>query len=108
MNEYINKFNEFVKDIKEQEKLIGENVRLYDLQRADLLHLLEFERLDAVTTSKVSKRLKEVSLKRREYKEQSRELQSISDRIGKNVIKNLTPLKNDPKKYNTDIIKEFI
>jgi hypothetical protein len=108
MNEYITKFNEFVEDIKEQESKINKNLQLYDMQRADLLHVLEFEKLDAVATAKVMKKLKEVSVKRREIKEQQREIQIVSCKIQKQTIKNITPLKSDPKKYNTNIIKEFI
>lgn len=108
MNEYIAKFNNFVQDLKDQEDRVSKNLRLYDLQRADLLHVLEFEKLDAVATAKVMKKLKEVSIKRREFKEQQREIQAVSCKIQKQPIKNITPLKSDPKKYNTDIIKEFI
>jgi hypothetical protein len=54
------------------------------------------------------KKLKEVSVKRREIKEQQREIQIVSCKIQKQTIKNIMPLKSDPKKYNTNIIKEFI
>lgn len=108
MNEYIDKFNDFVKELKAKEDEVSKNLRIYDLQRADLLHVLEFEKLDAVATTKVMKKLKEVSLKRREIKEQEREIQAVSCKIQKQTIKHIVPLENDPKKYNTDIVKEFI
>ena len=108
MNEYIKKFNDFIAEIQKKENEISELLRYYDLQRADLLHLLEFESLDAIAMAKVTKKIKEISMKRRDAKEQYRELQAVSAKIQKKVIKDITPLEKDPKKYNTDIVKEFI
>lgn len=108
MNEYIAKFNNFVQELKDQEAMVSKNLQLYDMQRADLLHVLEFEKLDAIATAKVMKKLKEVSLKRREFKEQEREIQAISCKIQKQPIKDIKPLVNNPNKYNTNIVKEFI
>ena len=108
MNEYIKKFNDFVAEIQTREEELSKLLSSYDLQRADLLHFLEFNNLDAATMAKVTKKIKEISLKRRAVKEEYRELTAVSTKIQKQKIKDLVPLANNPKKYNTDIIKEFI
>ena len=108
MNEYIKKFNDFVEEIQTREKELSKLLSVYDLQRADLLHFLEFNSLDAATMAKVTKKIKEICLKRRAVKEEWREITVVSMKIQKKTIKDLVPLANNPKKYNTDIIKEFI
>lgn len=82
--------NEYVSSLRKRyNEIIGTQSK-YDLAEQDILHFIEFEKCDAVTGSKLLKKLKEVRILRREIKNECEELQSILDKIDKSGLKNYT------------------
>ena len=106
-NAYIKEFNDFLEEMNKRRKEISALYSKLDLQRQDLLHFLELEKYDAVIMMKISKKIVDVSKKRREAKYKLSELDAILSRM-KSPLKDRKEIVNNKSKYKTDILKEFI
>lgn len=103
-NEYVKQYNTFFNELCETKKRLSNELSEVDLQQQDILHFLEFEKCDAVTMVKATKKLKLVRQKRREIKNKYQVVVIMCDRL-KSTIKNEDVTNGD---YKTDIIKEFV
>lgn len=83
---------------KERKRLAAELSR-YDSYQSDLLHYLEFEPCDAVTSAKIMKTLKTNRKNRRVIKDQINRLNSMTDKLKNNVNVNIFE-KPKNKKYS--------
>lgn len=106
-NAYIKEFNDFLEEMNKHRKEISALYSKLDLQRQDLLHFLELEKYDAVTIMRISKKIVEISKKRREAKYKLSELDAIISRM-KSPLKDREKIVKDKSKYKTNILKEFI
>ena len=106
-NAYIKEFNDFLEEMNKRQKEISALYSKLDLQRQDLLHFLELEKYDAVTMMKISKKIVDVSKKRREAKYKLSELDAILSRM-KSPLKDRKEIVKNKSKYKTDILKDFI
>ena len=95
-NAYIKEFNDFLEEMIKRQKEISALYSKLDLQRQDLLHFLELEKYDAVTMMKISKKIVDVSKKRREAKYKLSELDAILSRM-KSPLKDRKEIVNDKK-----------
>lgn len=84
---YIEEFNEYLREIKELQTKLTSQLSEYDKQQEDILHFIEFGKYNAVTMMKVTKKLRNVRIKRREVKNKLELLIPICSRIGKNELK---------------------
>jgi hypothetical protein len=103
-NEYVTQYNTFFNELCATKKRLSKELSDIDLQQQDILHFLEFEKCDAVTMVKATKKLKEVRKKRREIKNKYQVVYVMCERL-KNPIKNENFADGD---YKTDVIKEFM
>lgn len=75
----ISLFLKLMNDIEKQFDVAASEVQKYDLLEQDLLHKLEFQRLNAVQMMKLIKKLKQCRLERRYYKDRIETLGPIKD-----------------------------
>jgi len=74
-------WNNYINDLRKRYNELDGFKSKYDLAEQDILHYIEFERYDAVTGSKLLKKLKEIRIQRREIKTEYEELQSILGKV---------------------------
>lgn len=101
---YVGDFNKYCSSLNKRHNELVKALSEVDLEQQDILHFLEFDTYDAVTMMKVTKRLKEVRVKRREIKDELDVIQSILCRIGK------APLAHKPKTmytYKTAVLSDI-
>ena len=104
---YIKEFNEYLTRIRTRHQELSQKLSEVDLEEQDLLHFLEFEKCDAVTMMKVTKKIKEIRERRRVIKNEWDKLSAVNNRFA-----NVKCLKeSDYQKvytYKTDAAKEFM
>ena len=104
MNHYINNYNSYVENMYDKRRELISKLSKADKEQDDILHFLEFEKYNAATMMKVTKKLKEVRANRREIKNELSEIQTICDSI--------KPCKQMEEKktytYKSEILKEYI
>ena len=77
LNESVQSLFEFVKWMKERRAYLYDQVHDCDLEIVDLNHAIEFKTLNVVEGYKLYKQLHEVSVKRREYKNEIQQIDFI-------------------------------
>lgn len=103
MNHHVEKYNSYREEVQKRKKELEAMMSNVDLEQQDILHFLENEKCDAVTMSKITKKLIVVRKRRREIKEEWEYTNWIWQRIyNKMVEKEFVGYK-----YRTDITKEF-
>lgn len=102
-NNWIKEYNEFLKKVKERKKELEPQISNYDLQEQDILHYIEIKKCDAIISSKLMKKLKEIRQKRRIVKEEYNALKSISDSSRKSKYKN-----NPTYEFNTSVVTDLL
>ena len=101
---YVGDFNKYCSSLNKRHNELVKALSEVDLEQQDILHFLEFDTYDAVTMMKVTKRLKEVRVKRREIKDELSTIQSVLTRIGK------APLAHEPQTiytYKTAVLSDI-
>lgn len=93
MDNYIKDFNKYCASLNIRHNELAKELSEADLEQQDILHFLEFDTYDAVTMVKVTKRLKEVRVKRRAIKDELLVIQSVLGRIGKAPLSHVAPNK---------------
>lgn len=79
--EKIETVREVIVDFPKQYKLAKDELSRVEQERQDLLHILEFARLDAVKTSMISRELKDVQRRRRDLKNELEYLNEIVESL---------------------------
>ena len=74
---WVKDYNEFLDKVKERKQTLNAQLSYSDLQIQDLLHYLEFNKCSAVTSAKITKKLKEIRIERRLVKAEYEELNSV-------------------------------
>lgn len=100
------KYEAYVKEITERKNTLDEQLSLVDRKRADIMHLLELEKCDAITMVKAAKKLKEVSRERRVIKEELSVVHHIYDKIRSPIPNKIYKPKEE--RYSTDVVKELL
>lgn len=81
MMTHVEELKNFESTLRKRFTELNELKSKYDLSEQDILHYIEFEKYDAVSGSKLLKKLKEVRRERRAIKNEYEELQSILKRF---------------------------
>lgn len=104
MSHHVEKYNSYRDDIKNRKKELEAKISHIDLEQQDILHFLENEKCDAVTMSRVTKKLVALRKERREVKDEWFYVNWVWQHIhNKMQERNFTGYN-----YRTDIMKEFI
>ena len=74
---WVKDYNEFLDKVKKRKQTLNTQLSYSDLQIQDLLHYLEFNKCSAVTSAKITKKLKEIRIERRLVKAEYDELNSV-------------------------------
>ena len=98
-----NVYAELKKRFNELDAIKGQ----YDMQEQDILHYIEFEKYDAVTGSKLLKKLKEIRIGRRNIKNEYEDLQSILCRLDNAGLKGYKRKQKDYE-YRTVTINSIL
>lgn len=103
IEETINNLHEMTSEIPKRLKMIEQELSLCDLEKNDLLHLMEFNRLNAAEGARYSKELHITLNKRRELKDEYDELRSVLDNLNKS--RTAKELATSIKKSKEDRVK---
>ena len=99
---WLNEFNDLQKRATKRKEELCKELSKKDGEQEDILHYLEFKKCDAIITSKLVKKLKEVRKERRLIKEELEAVQRITQGI------NERKEKNKQYKFRTNIITEIL
>ena len=88
--EWILEYNNFLDKVSKRKSELAKLQSEYDLQREDILHYIEMKKCDAIVSSRLMKKLKEIREQRRVIKEELSALDSISMLSKKSKYKNNT------------------
>ena len=100
---YREDYNEYREKLWARKRELEAQISEIDSKQEDILHFLEFEKCDAVTMVKVTKRLKALRAERREIKNEWADLEPVCKRLADKVKTKET---NKIYKYRTDVIAE--
>ena len=103
--DYLKEYNEYLDRIVKRKTEISAELSKVDLAEQDILHYLEFEKCDAVTMVKITKKLKTLRAERRLIKNELEEITKVHTRIGG---KQLKATENKTYTYKTSVMKELI
>lgn len=100
---YREEYNKYRERLWARKRELEKQISEMDAKQQDILHILEFEKCDAVTMVKITKRLKTLRAERRVIKNEWIELDPVCHRL-ENKVK--TKNEKHTYKYRTDIITE--
>lgn len=103
MSHHVEKYNSYREEVQKRKKELEVMMSSVDLEQQDILHFLENEKCDAVTMSKITKKLIVVRKRRREIKEEWEYTNWIWQRISNKMVEK----EFVGYRYRTDIMKEF-
>lgn len=104
MTHYVEHYNSYRDEIKKRKRDLEEELSKVDLKQQDILHFLENEKCDAVTMSKVTKKLIAVRKQRREIKQEWAYINWIWLRMKDKIQEN----NNTNYRYRTDIMNDIM
>lgn len=99
---WLSEFNDLQKRANKRKEELCKELSKKDGEQEDILHYLEFKKCDAIITSKLVKKLKEVRKERRLIKEELEAVQRITQGINERKEKN----KN--YKFRTNVVMEIL
>lgn len=99
---WLSEFNDLQKRATKRKEELCKELSKKDGEQEDILHYLEFKKCDAIITSKLVKKLKEVRKERRLIKEELEAVQRITQGINERKEKN----KN--YKFRTNVVMEIL
>lgn len=99
---WIDEFNDLQKRANKRKEELNKELSKKDGEQEDILHYLEFKKCDAIITSKLVKKLKEVRKERRLIKEELEAVQRITQGINERKEKNRN------YKFRTNVIMEVL
>lgn len=99
---WLSEFNDLQKRATNRKEELCKELSKKDGEQEDILHYLEFKKCDAIITSKLVKKLKEVRKERRLIKEELEAVQRITQGI------NERKLKDKEYKFRTNVVMEIL
>lgn len=99
---WLSEFNDLQKRATNRKEELCKELSKKDGEQEDILHYLEFKKCDAIITSKLVKKLKEVRKERRLIKEELEAVQRITQGI------NERKEKNKDYKFRTNVVMEIL
>lgn len=103
--DYRKEYNEYRERLWARKRELEEKISEIDSKQQDILHYLEFEKCDAITMMKLTKRLKTLREERRVIKNEWIELEPVCQRLN-----NMVSTRKQKKEcaYSTGIITECL
>lgn len=99
---WLSEFNDLQKRATKRKEELCKELSKKDGEQEDILHYLEFKKCDAIITSKLVKKLKEVRKERRLIKEELEAVQRITQGI------NERKEKSKDYKFRTNVVMEIL
>lgn len=99
---WLSEFNDLQKRAAKRKEELCKELSKKDGEQEDILHYLEFKKCDAVITSKLVKKLKEIRKERRLIKEELEAVQRITQGI------NERKEKSKDYKFRTNVVMEIL
>lgn len=99
---WLSEFNDLQKRANKRKAELNKELSKKDGEQEDILHCLEFKKCNAIITSKLAKKLKEVRKERRLIKEELEAVQRITQGINKRKEK------SKDYKFRTNVVMEII
>lgn len=101
---HVEKYNSYRDEIRKRKLELEVQISHIDLEQQDILHFLENEKCDAITMSKITKRLIALRKERREIKEEWTDV----NRVWQHIHNKMQERTFTGHKYRTNIINEFV
>lgn len=101
--QWIDEYNNLLIKANSRKQELQNLISLYDLQEQDILHYIEMKKCDAIISSKLMKKLKEVTTERRTSKEEFGALNSITMLSKKSKYQN-----NETYTFRTNVIVDLL
>jgi tagatose-1,6-bisphosphate aldolase len=102
---YIDDFNQYVKDIQAKHKELCEQLSEIDCEQEDILHFLELATYDAITMMRATKKLKGIRDRRRKIKNEIAMISKVHSRLGNG---NLIYAKPSVYEVRTNALSDFM
>lgn len=99
---WLSEFNDLQKRATKRKEELNKELSKKDGEQEDILHYLEFKKCNAIITSKLVKKLKEVRKERRLIKEELEAIQRITQGI------NERKEKSKDYKFRTNVVMEIL
>lgn len=101
--DWVNEYNSFVKKANERRQELYKKLSECDKQSDDILHYIEMMKCDAIVSSKLMKKLKELRQERRIIKDELHALDSICALSKKSKYKN-----NETYEFKTNVVIDLL
>lgn len=101
--DWVNEYNSFIKKANERRQELYKKLSEYDNQLNDIMHYIEMMKCDAIVSSKLMKKLKELRQKRRIIKDELHALDSICALSKKSKYKN-----NETYEFKTNVVIDLL
>ncbi|MEG1994891.1 MAG: hypothetical protein RR255_00465 [Bacilli bacterium] len=101
--EWTNRYNTMLDDVLKRKAELEKEISICDLEKQDILHYIEMKKCDAVMSSRLMKKLKEIITERRTLKVEYNAISSISA-----LSKKSKYINNESYGFKTNVIVDLL